>query len=391
MGNQYYLTNNGGSLYEEKSNFASSITYLLTMYKKLTSMLLLLMSALGLQAKVATYVWVGWEENTTEQSLKRDFKAWKRHGIVGVCVNCGMDTQKIAIASKVARQLGLEYHAWIPTMLQGGHDPSWYTVNRLGQSAFDHPAYVDYYKTLDPRNPDVRKYLVEKFGEIARLPHVDYIQLDYIRYADVILARGLWDKYGLTMNGEYAAADYCYCDDCVNAFKAKTGIDIRKVTDPSKIKEWAQFRCDAVTDLVNEIATAVHQEGKKISADVFPGPRSYATWMVRQEWDKWNLDAIFPMNYNDFYMEPAAWVGKVTAEEVQSVAAKGTPVYSGLFICRDWRNKESVVDPENSGLLPSEIGAAVKGSMEAGAAGICLFTPYSMTEEHWKALDEAIK
>src|SRR3712207_9490794 len=79
------------------------------------------------------------------------------------------------------------------------------------------------------------------------------------------------------------------------------------------------------------------------------------------------------------------------SEEVQSVAAKGTPVYSGLFICRDWRNKESVVDPENSGLLPSEIGAAVKGSMEAGAAGICLFTPYSMTEEHWKALDEAIK
>src|SRR3712207_6919886 len=52
----------------------------------------------------------------------------KRHGIVGVCVNCGMDTRKIAIASKVARQLGLEYHAWIPTMLQGGLDPSWYTV-----------------------------------------------------------------------------------------------------------------------------------------------------------------------------------------------------------------------------------------------------------------------
>src|SRR3712207_9480114 len=91
----------------------------------------------------------------------------KRHGIVGVCVNCGMDTRKIAIASKVARQLGLEYHAWIPTMLQGGLDPSWYTVNRLGQSAFDHPAYVDYYKTLDPRNPDVRKYLVQKF-EIGR-------------------------------------------------------------------------------------------------------------------------------------------------------------------------------------------------------------------------------
>lgn len=111
---------------------------------------------------------------------------------------------------------------------------------------------------------------------IASIPGVDYVQLDYIRYADVILARGLWDKYGLTMNGEYAKADYCYCDDCVAAFKKQSGIDITKVTDPSKIKEWAQFRCDAVTDLVNAISDAVHAKQKKISADVFPGPKSYA-------------------------------------------------------------------------------------------------------------------
>ncbi|MEZ5000618.1 MAG: hypothetical protein R2744_08770 [Bacteroidales bacterium] len=25
--------------------------------------------------------------------------------------------------------------------------------------------------------------------------------------------------------------------------------------------------------------------------------------IVRQEWDKWNLDAFYPMNYNDFYLE----------------------------------------------------------------------------------------
>jgi hypothetical protein len=28
--------------------------------------------------------------------------------------------------------------------------------------------------------------------------------------------------------------------------------------------------------------------------------------------------------------------------------------------------------------------------MEAGAAGICLFTPGSMTEEHWAELDKLI-
>ena len=341
--------------------------------------------------KIPVYIWQGWGEKTTEETIMADFKEWKKHGVVGVCFNAGMDVEKIAVAAKVAKKLKLEYHAWVPTMIKGGCDKSWYTVNRLGESAFDNQAYVPYYTTLDPRNSEVRKFLVEKFQEIASIPEVDYVQLDYIRYADVILARGLWDKYGLIMNGEYPKADYCYCDDCVAAFKAQSGIDITKVTDPSKIKEWAQFRCDAVTDLVNAISDAVHAKGKKVSADVFPGPKSYSEWMVRQQWDKWKLDAVFPMNYNDFYMEPAAWVGKMTQEEADALCGKNIDLYSGLFICKDWRNKASVVDPENSGLIPSEIEEAVETSIKAGAKGVCLFTPETMTPEHWAELEKVIK
>ena len=141
------------------------------------------------------------------------------------------------------------------------------------------------------------------------------------------------------------------------------------------------------TTLVNRLAASVHAVGKKISADVFPGPDSYARWMVRQQWNDWVVDAIFPMNYNDFYLEPASWVGDVTREEVESVAAQDIPVYSGLFICKDWLNKDSIEDPEGHGLLPSELEEAVYGAMEAGAAGICLFSAGSMTEDHWAVLD----
>ena len=341
--------------------------------------------------KIPVYAWAGWGEKTTEQSLAADFKAWKKHGVTGVCINAGMDTEKIRIASKVAKKAGLEYHAWVPTMTQGGKPQSWYTVNRLGESAYDKPAYVPYYTTLDPRNEDVKRFLTEKLSEIAEIPDVDYVQLDYIRYADVILARGLWDKYGLTMNGEYAKADYCYCDNCVAAFKKQSGIDITKVTDPSKIQEWAQFRCDAVTELVNTISDAIHAKGKKVSADVFPGPKSYAEWMVRQQWNKWNLDAVFPMNYNDFYMEPASWVGSVTKEEAEAIKGKNTKLYSGIFICHDWQHKDKVIDPENSGLLPSEIAEAVESAMKAGADGISIFTPNDMTNEHWAELEKVLK
>ena len=88
------------------------------------------------------------------------------------------------------------------------------------------------------------------------------------------------------MNEEYPTADYCYCDKCVADFKAATGIDIKSVEDPSKCKEWAQFRCDLITKLVDRIADTVHAKGKKVSAAVFPGPDSHAKWMVRQEWNK---------------------------------------------------------------------------------------------------------
>ena len=351
---------------------------------------LFMLCSVHLTAKTPVYIWQGWDnKTTTEENLKDDFTKWKSQGVTGVCFNTGFDVEKAKIASRIAKSLGLEYHAWMPCMLHAGLNPSWYAVNRLGQSAHDVQVYVPYYTCLDPHNKEVQAWLIEQYCKMAELPDVEYVQLDYIRYPDVILARGLWEKYGLVMNEEYPKADYCYCDDCVAAFKEKTGIDIRKVDDPSKCKKWAQFRCDIITDLVNKLASAVHAKGKKISADVFPGPHSHAVWMVRQEWNKWNIDAFFPMNYNDFYLEKASWVGKITRKEVKAVKGK-IPVYSGLFICKDWKNKASVVDPEHSGLVPSEIEEAVAGSMKAGAAGISLFTPKSMTDEHWDALKQVL-
>ncbi len=378
--------------------------------KKILPLLLIALFALTSISTIAKttipiYVWTSFSPRMNDSIIRKEFQQYKDHGITGVCVGSGMDIKAIERFSRIAHEFGMEYHAWVTTMPQYGQDSTWYTVNRLGQSAYNHPAYVPYYRTLDPNKPEVQQYLINQLSKLADIPTVDYIQLDYIRYADVILAKGLWEKYKLVMNEEYPAADYCYCDKCVAEFKEKTGIDIKKVEDPSKCAEWARFRCDKITELVNNIADAIHAKGKKVSADVFPGPDSYAKWMVRQQWDEWNIDAFFPMNYNDFYLESPAWVGEVTREGVQSIKSpskksgnnnkskkvKGRKLYSGLFICNDWRNKSSIKDPEGHGLLPSEINEAVIGSMKAGADGICLFTARSMTPEHWAELEKISK
>jgi len=338
--------------------------------------------------QVKVYAWTGDGRNSTLESLTAHFSELKQRGIVGVCHGAGADMERIARAAKAAHAAGLEFHAWHSTMLQHRVDTSWYAVNRKGESAWNVQAYVPNYKFMCPGREEVYKYLADLYGRMADIPELDYVHLDFIRFPDVILARGLWEKYGLVMDEEYPVADYCYCDGCVSQFKEKTGIDIRSYKDPSACEPWKQFRYDQITTLVNRLADVIHAKGKKISAAVFPGP-GLAKKLVRQEWDKWHIDAFFPMNYNDFYLEGADWLAPITREEVEAAAGK-TPVYSGLFICRDWQNKANIKDPEDHGLIPSEMEEAIRGSMESGAAGICLFMPGRMTDEHWAALEKAI-
>ena len=140
---------------------------------------------------------------------------------------------------------------------------------------------------------------------------------------------------------------------------------------------------------MNRLAKDVHAKNKRITAAVFPGPNSVAKKLVRQEWDKWDIDAFFPMNYNDFYLEGTAWIGAMCKEGVAALGGR-KPLYSGLFICPDPEGKAKEPDPENHGLVPGELAAAIRESMDNGATGICLFTPDRMTDEDWVVFEKAI-
>lgn len=345
------------------------------------------------EIKVPVYAWLGGPGSATDEEIRVSFTDLKNRGIVGLLYNGGHNPETYKRVGGIAGEVGLEFQTWIPTMIQGKNPKlphELYALNGLGESAFDKPAYADYYKFLCPSNEQVYRFLEELYGQIADLEEVDGIHLDYIRFPDVILGRGLWDKYGLVMDREYPQYDYCYCDQCVEGFQEKSGIDIRSVEDPSGVEEWKQYRYDLITSIVNRLTEMVHVKGKEISAAVFPGPNSVARKTVRQEWDKWNLDAFYPMNYNDFYLEDTRWIGQVTLEGVTALD-HGKPLYSGLFICPNPERKSEESDPENHGLLPGELEDAIRESMENGAAGICLFTPGRMTEEHWKVFESAIR
>lgn len=280
----------------------------------------------------------------------------------------------------LAHEAGLEVHAWIWCMPCNHPDiirdhPDWYQVNRLGEPAHEKPAYVPYYKFLDPSHPEVRQFLQERVEALGQIPDLDGIHLDYIRHPDVILAEGLQPKYNIVQDKEYPQYDYGYGKYCLEPFKEKTGIDPLALEDPSANAAWRQHRYDSVTGLVNEhLVPVARKYGKTITAAVFPNWES-----VRQEWHRWDLDGFLPMLYQGFYNAEIPWIG----EEVEKARTRlksmknRKPVYSGLFMPH----------------LPSAgaLRQALDSAKDAGAKGFCLFEYNGIKPEHWDVLKAMTK
>ena len=138
------------------------------------------------------WVWTGIDTKASAAALKAKYDKLKSHDITGVFIGGGLDDREFDII----KQVGLEIHTWMWTTNRGDqwirdHHPDWYMVSRSGKSCFDKPPYVDYYRWISPVIPGVQDYLCEQAAKLASHPAVSGVHLDYVRYPDVILPRGL--------------------------------------------------------------------------------------------------------------------------------------------------------------------------------------------------------
>ena len=259
----------------------------------------------GADSEFSAWVWFHASRPDDRAWWRRRFAELRDAGITGVLVE-GANTRLIADA---AHDAGIEFHRWIFTLYRyfdratKRDHPEWFSVSRNGDSSLSKPPYVPQYNWLCPTREPVRAYLRRIVAGIARRPEVDGVHLDYIRLIDVILPRGLWSRYNIVQDREYAQYDFCYCSVCVDKFRRQSGIDPRKLEDPAANAAWREFRWTAITELVTLLGHAAHAHGKKITAAVFATP-SLARQLVRQAWDKWPVDAVFPMLYHNFYQPP---------------------------------------------------------------------------------------
>lgn len=288
-------------------------------------------------------------------------------GITGVLVGGGDS----ALHAEAAHAEGLVLHRWTwalnrngDTAVQEAH-PEWFSVSREGTDSLTHPPYVGYYRWLCPTRRSVREYLAGIVDSVAATDGIDAVHLDYIRHPDVILPRNLWEQYGLVQDHEMAAYDFCYCEVCRERFERESGHDPLSLADPTADVEWRRFRWRMVTETVQVLAAAVHGRGKAISAAVFPTP-AIARKLVRQEWDRWPLDIVFPMIYHGFYREPVSWIETATAEGVAALPTS-TPLVSGVYL------------PD---LPPPALGDAMRAARRGGARGVSMFEMNGLSDDH---------
>jgi uncharacterized lipoprotein YddW (UPF0748 family) len=342
------------------------------------------------EIKLKNWTWITTDTDTSAEDWQKKFAQMKEAGINAILPEI-FNSKFSFYGSKhlpvqdlwlerilpIAKSEGLEVHAWMWTMICNieqiyNEHPDWYMVNRNGESCIDKPAYVEHYRFLCPSRTEPMEFVAKRVEELSQYDQLDGVHLDFIRYPDVILAESLQPKYGIIQDGEYPEYDYCYCDVCRNTFKEKSGFDPLTLKDPTANVEWRQYRYDTISNLVNNKLIPIARKYKKeITAAVFP---PYNWLRVRQEWPNWNLDAVLPMLYHNFYYQGIEWIKEQTEKGIYSLR-RSEPLFSGLFI---------------SAFSPQGLSKAVEAAIAGGAAGVVLFAGNAMTDQQWKSFHDTI-
>ena len=307
-----------------------------------------------------------WLEDLPDVDMEEAFANMEEAGIEAVMLHAAsVEDYKKDI--EIAKRHGVKVYAWLWTLNPPRQDraqmleehPDWFDVNRNGESLVDHKAYVRSYKFVNPSLPEVKEWLVKRTKEICEIDGIEGICLDYCRLVDVVLPISLSYIYEITQDTEvFPQWDFGYHPVMLNKFIEKYGYDPREQEDPSRDLKWRQFRCDEVTEAANLMAETIHSYGKTVTASPFTTPK-IASFMVAQDWGKWNVDLIFPMLYTDFYTQDPEFAYEGTVENNRD-KNPNTILGAGL-------------DTELGG-LPEHIFAKMDAAFRGGAQAISLYT-----------------
>ena len=230
-----------------------------------------------------------------------------------------------------AHKQGIKVHIWFETFYVGNQEPSAYYKNILAvkpdwgnktltgyesavatPSSSEHNGYF-----LDPANPEVQEFLLRLLAEIINNYKPDGINLDYIRYPQVI--------------SPSASGNWGYTDIARSLFYQQYGVDPVKIatTHPLWVK-WGDFRRQQVTDFVEKVGKLGKSKGIYVSAVIFPD-KSIAYSRKMQDWATWS-QKHFVQAFTPLFLtcNPKTLNSQITT--VLNYKTPETDLIAGLFV-----------------------------------------------------------
>jgi len=235
----------------------------------------------------------------------------------------GFDPLELACREAHARDMQL--HAWVnvmpawrgtklpksPNQLLYRH-PEWFWYDQHG----DRQQLSDFYVSLNPSLPEVRRYIVSVFREIVAGYDVDGLHLDYVRFPNEPPA---------TPRG--SDIDYSQDARTLAQFKRDTGH-----TPESDPDGWKRWRAEQVTKLVSDIKSMIRWTKPHVALTAAVGSKPEGPlerhYRDSGRWAQEKLiDAVFPMNYHaeTFNERAKAW----------AEAKSPVPVVTGINVGRN--------------------------------------------------------
>jgi hypothetical protein len=322
--------------------------------------------------------WITSDKERSTDLYAVEFKKYKDHGIDEILINTLTDPKELERLAPIAKSAGLNVHAWIMTMNRPRDSvalqhPEWYAVSKDGNSCYDTRPYVDYYQWLCPNREESRNHILGLIEALAKVEGIESVHLDYIRFSDIFLPIALLPKYDLVQDTELPEFDFCYCEVCISKFEGIHHKNPLKSRNTSIDMEWKNFRLNSIKNIVDDAYSIAKENNKKLTAAVFPYPEM-ADHMVRQRWDKWNIDEVYPMIYHGFYSEEVDWIGYATQQGVSDVKSTNIAINTGVYI-PDFKSTE-------------ELKQSIILAKENGAKGVAFYEGKTLTDAYLQTIKE---
>jgi len=210
-------------------------------------------------------------------------------------------------------------------------DPDLWAVTADGSRAQE-----DWVEFACPSRSDFRRRRIEEARKIVREIQPTGLSIDFIRHFV------FWEMVGPERDPA-TLPDTCYCSHCLDAFAARIGAenDLPALEAPdaatwitaNAAEEWVRFKCDTITTMVEEIATAVREVDPDVLINIHAvpwrtGDSAGAITRVAGQ-DRAALGAVAdylsPMGYSFMLHRPPEWVASVVDDVARQASCAVLP------------------------------------------------------------------